>query len=152
MQIYLCLNLIHAYKIIYYSFKIFLCFLLTKITRIIHHNQLLLTKFEKFLPYWTDVVKSAVKMQVIELLTEKTWGRVWVVFEVSNGEVSGGGTFYSFHGELLWKNIVRTARKQLEERHIWSIFADLNSPYLLNFPIKMHYRYKRNIDGKACFN
>ena len=118
MQIYLCLNLIQAYEIIYYSFKIFLCFWLTKITRIIHHNQLLLTKFGKFLPYRTDDVKSAVKMQVIEPLTEKTWGRVWVVFEVSDGEVSGGGTFYSFHVELLSKNIARTARKQLEERHL----------------------------------
>ena len=39
--------LIHAYKIIYYSFKIFLRFWLTKITRIIYHNQLLLTKFGK---------------------------------------------------------------------------------------------------------
>ena len=87
MQIYLCLNLINAfftliyklnkriYKILYYSFKIFRCFWLTKITRIIHHNQLLLTKFGKFLPYWTDDVKSAVKMQVIEPLTEKTWGQ-----------------------------------------------------------------------------
>ena len=41
-----------------------------------HHNQLLLTKFGKFLAYRTDDVKSAVKMQVIEPLTEKTWGRV----------------------------------------------------------------------------
>ena len=103
--------LIHAYKIIYYSFKIFLRFWLTKITRIIHHNQLLLTKFGKFLLYRTDDVKSAVKMQVIEPLTEKTWGRVLVVFEASNGEVSGGGTFYSFQGELLSKNMAKTARR-----------------------------------------
>ena len=38
---------------------------------------------------------------------------VWVVFEVSNS-----GTFYSFHGELLFKNIARTARKQLDERQL----------------------------------
>ena len=37
----------------YYSFKIFLHFLLVKVTHIIHHNQLLLTK------YWTNDVKSA---------------------------------------------------------------------------------------------
>ena len=37
----------------YYSFKIFLCFWLVKTTHIIHHNQLLLTK------YWTNDVKSA---------------------------------------------------------------------------------------------
>ena len=42
-------------------------------------------------------------MQVIEPLTEKTWGRIWVVFEVRNGEVSDGGIFFSFHGELLYQ-------------------------------------------------
>ena len=107
--------LIQAYKIIYYSFKIFLRFWLTKITLITSYCWLSL---ENCLPFWTDDVKSVVKMQVIEPLTEKTWGRIWVVFEVSNGEVSDGGTFYSFHGELLSKNIARTSRKQLEERHL----------------------------------
>ena len=33
----------------YYLFKIFLCFWLAKITRIIHHKQLLLTKFRRIL-------------------------------------------------------------------------------------------------------
>ena len=70
----------------YYSFKIFLRFWLAKITHIIHHNQLLLTKFGRILPCWTDDVKSAAKLQIFEQLTEKTWGRVWVIFEVSNGE------------------------------------------------------------------
>ena len=37
-----------------YSFKIFPCFWLVKITRIIHHSQLLLTKFAKNFVYWTD--------------------------------------------------------------------------------------------------
>ena len=37
------------------------------------------------LPYWTDDVKSALKSQIIELLTKKTWGRV---FEVSYGRTS----------------------------------------------------------------
>ena len=41
-------------KKINYSFKIFLCFWLVKTANIIHHNQLLLTK------YWTNDVKSAV--------------------------------------------------------------------------------------------
>ena len=102
----------------YYSFKIFLRFWLSKITSIIHHNQLLLTKFGRILPYWTDDVKSAAKLHIIELLTEKNWGRVWVAFEVSNGEVSNCRTFYSFHGELLSKNMERTARRQLEGRHL----------------------------------
>ena len=43
----------------YHSFKIFLRFSLARITRIIHHNQLLLTIFG------TDNVKSAAKLQVI---------------------------------------------------------------------------------------
>ena len=43
----------------YHSFKIFLRFSLAKITRTIHHNQLLLTIFG------TDNVKSAAKLQII---------------------------------------------------------------------------------------
>ena len=54
----------------YYSFKIFLLFQLAKISRKIHHNQLL------YAIYWTDDVKSAAKLQTIEPLTEKTWGEV----------------------------------------------------------------------------
>ena len=49
----------------YNSFKLFLCSWLATITRIIHHNQLLLTKFGRILPYWTDNVKSAAKLQII---------------------------------------------------------------------------------------
>ena len=89
-----------------------------KITRTIHHNQLLLTRFGRILPYWTDDVKSAVKLHIIKPLTEKNWGRVWVAFELSIGEVSNGRTFYSFHGELLSKNIGRTERRQLDGRHL----------------------------------
>ena len=37
------------------------------------------------LPYCTDDVKSALKSQIIELLTKNTWGRV---FEVSYGRTS----------------------------------------------------------------
>ena len=61
--------------------------------------------------------------------------------EKKNGRTVGG-TFYSFHDELLSKNI---ARRQLDGQLlflIWSIFADLNSPYLLN----MHHRGELNID------
>ena len=81
---------------VYHSFIIFLHFWLAKITRIIHHNEPLFTKFGRILPYWTDDVKSAAKLQIIEPLTEETWGRVWVVFEVSSG-----ATCYLFHRELL---------------------------------------------------
>ena len=61
----------------YYSFKIFSCFWLVKTTRIIHHNQLLFTKFGKNLRhiesmtskvrstknYWTDDIKMKSKVQ-----------------------------------------------------------------------------------------
>ena len=61
----------------YYSFKIFPHFWLVKTTRIIHHNQLLLTKFGKSLRHiesmkskvqpaescWTDKVKMTLKVQ-----------------------------------------------------------------------------------------
>ena len=61
----------------YYSFKIFPSFWLVKNTRIIHHNQLLFTKFAKNLrhiesmtsevqpaaDYWTDDVKMTSKVR-----------------------------------------------------------------------------------------
>ena len=43
----------------YYSFKIFPRFWLVKTTRIIHHNQLLLTK------YWANDVKSAARRKLL---------------------------------------------------------------------------------------
>ena len=65
----------------YYSFKIFSLFWLAKSTRLIHHNQLL-TKFGRILCLarkWR--VKNAAFLQVNAPLTEKTWGRGWVVLE-----------------------------------------------------------------------
>ena len=101
----------------------FLRFWLSKITRIIHHNQLLLTKFGRILPYWTDDVKSAAKLHIIQPLTEKIWGRIWVAFEESNGEVSNGRTFYSFHGELLSKNIDGNKTTRQTTSAIWSVHS-----------------------------
>ena len=123
----------HFYKLYYYSFKIFLRFWLAKITRIIHHNQLLLTKFGKILPYWTNDVKSAAKLQIIEPLTKKTWGRVWVVFEVSNGR-----TFYSFHSELWSNKHSKNSKKRTQQMtsDIRSIFAHLGSPLSPKLPDK----------------
>ena len=46
-------------KYFYYSFKIFPRFWLVKTTRIIHHKQLLLTK------YWTNDVKSAARCKLL---------------------------------------------------------------------------------------
>ena len=71
-ELFLCLNINY-----YYSFKIFPRFWLVKTTRIIHQNQLLLTKFQKNLShiepmtskvqpttdYRTDEVKMTFKVQ-----------------------------------------------------------------------------------------
>ena len=59
----------------YYSFKIFPQFWLAKSTRIIHHNHLLMTKFGRIL----CLTMKWSPLQVNALLTEKTWGRSWVV-------------------------------------------------------------------------
>ena len=56
----------------YYSFKIFLLFWLAKLTHITHHNQLLLTKFSRILPYSTNGVKSAAKLHIMAFLAKKT--------------------------------------------------------------------------------
>jgi len=129
------------------TFKIFRRFWSAKITHIIHHNQLLLTKFERILPYWTDDVKSAAKLPITESLTEKTWRRRWVVMVAS--ENKNGGTFHSFHqqkeiGELLAKNIARTARRQLEGRHLLfgEYLRNWTTLYPLNLPIKVDYRWR----------
>ena len=63
-----------------YSFKLFPRFWLVKTTRIIHHNKLLLIKFE------TNFVMMTSKV-IIEPLTEKTWGRVCAIFGEQKNEV-----------------------------------------------------------------
>ena len=68
----------------YYSFKIFCLFWLAKIPCIIHHKQLLSTKFGRILWYWTDDINcAAINEQVIQPLTKKAWQRVWFVLVVS---------------------------------------------------------------------
>ena len=140
-----CFTTFHRH---YYSFKIFPRIWLVKTTRIIHHNQPLLTKFEKnfvMLNRWRqNEVESVALLQVIELLTEKTWGRGWVVLVIRTKWRDCRGTFSSFHREILSKNMARTARRQLAGQHLLfgvylQTWADLN---LLNFPIQMHYRYE----------
>ena len=70
----------------YYSFKIFPRFWLVETTRIIHHNQLLFTKFGKKLrhiesmtskvqpaaDYWTNDVKSAARCRLLNRWLKKT--------------------------------------------------------------------------------
>ena len=64
----------------YYSFKIFSQFWLAKSTRIIHHNLLLMTKFGRILCLTRKRRENCSPLKVNAPLTEKTWGRGWVVF------------------------------------------------------------------------
>ena len=66
----------------YYSVKIFPQFWLTKSTRIIHHNQLMMTKFGRILCLTRKWRQKCSLLQVNAPLTEKTWGRDWAVFVV----------------------------------------------------------------------
>ena len=66
----------------YYSLKIFPRFWLAKSTRIIHHNQLLMTKFGRILCLTRKWGQKCSLLQVNAPLTEKTWGRGWVVLDV----------------------------------------------------------------------
>ena len=111
----------------YYSFKIFPCFWLDKTTRIIHHNQRLTCHIEPMTSKWRHRFKQ-------------------------NGG-NGVRKLYSFHGEVLSKNIARTARSQLVGQHLLfgvylKTWADL---FLPNFPKKMHYRCELNIDRGTHF-
>ena len=66
----------------YYSFKIFPQFWLAKSTRIIHHNHLLMTKVGRILGLTRKWRQKCSLLLVNAPLTEKTWGRSWVVFFV----------------------------------------------------------------------
>ena len=56
-------------KLFHYSFKILSCFWLVKTTRIIHHNQLLFTKFGKNLHH-IESMTSKVESTKLELLNQ----------------------------------------------------------------------------------
>ena len=76
----------------YYSFKIFPQFWLAKSTHIIHHNQLLMTKFGRILCLTRKWRQKCSLLQVNTPLTEKTWARGWVVFVVkTNMQCSSQG-------------------------------------------------------------
>ena len=69
-------------NLFYYSFKIFPGFWLAKSTRIIHHNQLLMTNFGRILCLTRKWRQKCSLLQVNAPLTKKTWGRGWVVLVV----------------------------------------------------------------------
>ena len=108
-----CRGCLWYYQIreIYYSFKIFPQFWLAKSTRIIHHNQLLMTRFGRILltRKWRQKCRL---LQVKAPLTEKTWVRDWVVFVVKTKMAD------TLLVSIMAKNIAKTARRQLGGRHL----------------------------------
>ena len=102
----------------YYSFKIFPRFWLAKSTRIIHHNQLLMTKFERSLCLPRKWRQKCSPLQVNEPLTEKTWGRSWVVLVVKTKMADISFVLRVRTRRSNSKNNARTARRQLEGRHL----------------------------------
>ena len=114
-------------KLNYYSFKIFPRFWLAKSTRIIHHNQLLMTKFGRILCLTRKWRQKCSLLQVNAPLTEKTWGRGWVVLVVKKKMadillVLRVRNYSSKH----CKNSKNTTRRATST--IWRIFAELNYP------------------------
>ena len=87
------------------------------------HTQFIITSYcrpnlEEFCNMWkmTSIVQQ--NCQIIEHLTEKTWGRGWVVWIVRTKWQNISLTFHEEEkGELLAKNIERTARRQLSGRN-----------------------------------
>ena len=94
-------------------------------------------------------VKSAAWLQVIEPLTVKTWGPGWVVVVVRTKWRDSWRIFHSFQGEILSKNMVRTAWGRTTSA-VWSIFADLNRPLSPKLPDKDALSIHR--PRLACFS
>ena len=80
------------------------------------------TKFGRILRYWTDDVNRATKLTDYWTVNQEDLGTSLSCF---GSKYIKGGTFYSFHGELLSKNIARTTKRQLVElvgKSGWSVF------------------------------
>ena len=123
-------------NIFYYSFKIFPRFWFPKSTLIIRHNQLKMTKFGR----WRQ--KCSV--------TEKTWGEVEFFWLLKKNGGTFCGTFYSFHDDLMSKNI---ARRQLDGQNL--LFGVYLQTWTALYLLNSHNRGELDIDeGKhvlACF-
>ena len=128
-------NVGHHINNLYNSFKIFLQFWLAKSTRIIHHNQLLMTKFGRILCLTRKWRQKCSLLQVKAPLTEKTWGRGWVVLVVKKkmADISlvsrvrtTAGTRRNNYIQKHGKNSKKTTQRATSA--IWRIFAELDKP------------------------
>ena len=118
--------------IVYYSsFKIFLRFWLAKIPRIIHHNQLMSTKFGRILRYVKWWCQSCGKLP---------WRRGWVALVMNtkwrNISLVSRGRSRRAIGQkhTCSKNSKKTTRRKTSA--IWRTFADLNNPLSPKFAKK----------------
>ena len=103
------------FKKCYYSFKMFLRFWLAKIPCIIHHNQLLLTQFGRRLgDMWkmTSIVQQ--NCQIFEPVNQEDHGMRLSCFGSDYKMVEHFPHFRRKKSE----NIARTARRQLDGRHL----------------------------------
>ena len=89
----------------------------------------------------TSIVQQ--NCQIIERSATETWGRGWVVVVVNTkwrniSLVSRGRNIRA----IGWTNIARTARRQLDGRHLQfgECFQNWTTLYLLNLLINMNYR------------
>ena len=141
MSIRVSPNNIYYYYYYYsfiHSFKILLLSWMSKIPRIINHNLLLSTKFGRTFRYVKNGVKCAEKLPDYWTVNRKdlAGGRGWLVWVLN----TKWRTFHAFHEEekkeLSAKNIARTAKRQLDERHL--LFGEYL--HLLNLPKNIQYR------------
>ena len=139
----------------YYSLKIFsisdwlkphalfLRFWLAKTSRIIHHNQLLLTKYGRNLQYVKNNVKSAVKLPDCWTFN---WEDLWTRSSCFGCDFKMAGHFPSFKSKKyanywLQSNIARTPRSQTNGQHLLfgGYLHTWTTLYLLNLPINVHF-------------
>ena len=120
-------------KIYYYSFKIFPWFWLAKSTHLIHHNQLLMTKFGRILCLTRKWRKKYGLLQVNEPLTEKTWGQGWVVLVVKTkmadtSLVSRVKTIAGTRRSNIKKHSKNSKTTWKATSAIWRIFEEVDKP------------------------
>ena len=104
-------------NIVYYSFKIFPCFWLVKTTHIIHHNQLLLTKFGKnfvILNQWPqNDVKSAPFCRFLNRWLRKPGDKIELFWYLEQN----GATVTEHFTRFMAKYYLKTSQEQQED--IW---------------------------------
>ena len=117
-----CCNRSCQYKSCYYSFKIFPQLWLAKSTCIIHHNQLLMTKFGRILCLTRKWRQKCSPLQVKAPLPRRPgdevelfwlWKKKWPTFHSLQEQ-----ELQLELGEMIAKNTAKTARRQLRGWHL----------------------------------